>query len=399
MTTYRKFNLSLFALVIVIFVSSCTNSKKALFTGDYDTTINQTVKKLRNGKNKEKQILLLEEAYAKANARDFSNIAAFKTDGNPEKWLKIYYAFKDIQIRQNKVVPLLPLFVKSENRKANIDTRNFHQDFVAAKQKASEYLYTIAVNNIESNNKSNARIAFDQLNELKSIYPSFRDVDTQMNRARMAGTNHVLIKAVNHSGMVMPYNFEQELMNFRTQSLNENWVQYYPEPIAGVDFDYDVVVRLEQVDVSPEAIREKIFRENKTVQDGWDYVLDAGGNVKKDSLGNDIKVERFVEVYCDVIEIEQHKTARIAGTVQYFNRQTNRLMEQFPITTDAIFANNYITFTGNRKALSSRVRGLCDNGVAPFPADMELLSQANFQLKDMVSDILHDHRRVLAAVN
>ena len=270
---------------------------------------------------------------------------------------------------------------------------------MAVKQKASEYLYTIAVNNIESGDKLNARMAFDQLQELKSIYPSFRDVDTQMNRAKMAGINNVLIKAVNHSGMVMPYNFEQELMNLHTNSLNENWVQYYPEPVAGVDFDYDVVVRLEQVDVSPEAVREKIFRENKTIKDGWDYVLDASGNVKKDSLGNDIKVDRYVDVYCDVIEIEQHKTARIAGMVQYFNRQTNRLMEQFPITTDAIFANNYVTFTGNRKAMSNRVRGLCNNAVLPFPHDMDLLSQANLQLKDMVRDILHDHRRVLAAVH
>ena len=120
MTTYRKINLSLFTLIIAVLISSCTNSKKALFSGDYDTTINQAVKKLRNGKKKDKQILLLEEAYAKANARDLNNIAAFKADGNPEKWLKIYYAYKDIQHRQNKVIPLLPLFIRSENRKANI---------------------------------------------------------------------------------------------------------------------------------------------------------------------------------------------------------------------------------------------------------------------------------------
>lgn len=399
MTTYRKINLSIFALFIAVLISSCTNSKKALYVGDYDTTINNTVKKLRNGKNKDKQVLLLEEAYYKANQRDLGNIAALKAGGNPNKWLSIYYAYSDIQNRQNKVSPLLPLFVKSENRRANIEVVSHQRDFAAAKEKASEYLYAIAVRNIESGNKLNAREAFDQLQELKSIYPNFRDVNVQIQRAVNAGTNYVLIKAVNHSGMVMPFNFEQELMNLHTNSLNENWVQYYPEPIAGVDFDYDVVVRIEQVVLSPESVHEKQFRETKTVKDGWDYVLDANGNVQKDSLGNDMKVDRFVDVYCDVIEIEQHKTARIAGTVQYFNRQTNRLMDSFPIAADAIFANNYITFNGNRKALSSRVRGLCNNVILPFPNDMELLSEANFQLKNIVRDVLHDHRRVLAAVN
>ncbi len=399
MTTYRKFNLSFFALIIAVLVSSCINSKKALYAGDYDTTVSQTVKKLRNGKNKDKQILLLEEAYYKANQRDLGNIAALRTGGNPDKWLSIYYAYSDIQNRQNLVRPLLPLFIKSENRRANIEVISHQQDLAVAKEKASEYLYAIALRNIESGDKLNARAAFDQLQELKSIYPTFRDIDTQIQRAVNAGTNYVLIKAVNHSGMVMPFNFERELMNLHTSSLNENWVQYYPEPIAGVDFDYDVVVRIEQVALSPESIHEKQFRETKTIKDGWDYVLDAKGNVKKDSLGNDLKVDRYVDVYCDVIEIEQHKTARIAGRVQYFNRQTNRLMESFPIAADAVFVNNYITFNGNRKAMSSRVVNLCNNRLLPFPNDMELLSEANLQLKDIVRDVLHDHRRVLAAVN
>ncbi|MEZ4886476.1 MAG: hypothetical protein R3E32_17195 [Chitinophagales bacterium] len=399
MTTYRKFNLSLFALIIAVLVSSCTNSKKALSSGNYDTTISQTVKKLRNGKNKDKQIVLLEEAYFKANQRDFNNIAALKMGGNPDKWLKIYYTYSDIQNRENLVRPLMPLFIKSEHRQAKIVFSNSQADLVAAKEKASEYLYTIAVQNIESGNKGNARIAFDQLQELKSFYPTFRDVDAQIQRAISVGTNKVLIQAVNHSGMVMPFHFEQELMNLHTNSLNDHWVQYYPEPVRGIDFDYDVVVRIEQVALSPESIHEKQFRETKTIKDGWDYVLDAKGNVKKDSLGNDLKVDRYVDVYCDVIEIEQHKTARIAGTVQYFNRQTNRLMEQFPIAADAVFVNNYITFNGNRKAMSSRVVNLCNNRLLPFPNDMEMLSEANLQLKDIVRDVLHNHRRVLAAVN
>lgn len=400
MTTYRTANLSLFALIFVLLVSSCTNSKKAMYSGNYDNTINIAVKKLRNGKNKEKQIILLEEAFAKANQRDLGNIAAMKAGGNPDKWLKVYYAYTNILHRQNKVRPLLPLYIKSERRTANINPNNFNnQDYVVAKRNAAEFLYAAAMQNLESGYKLNAREAFGQLEELKAIFPSFRDVDTQLSRARNAGTNHVLIKAVNRSGMVMPFNFEQELMRVPTHKLNENWVQYYAEPMRGIDFDYDVVVNLQQVDVSPEAIRENRFRETKTIKDGWDYVLDASGNVKKDSLGNDIKVDRYVDVYCDVVEISQSKVARIAGTVQYFNRQNRQMMEQFPISTDAIFDNNYVTFTGNRRALSSRVRGLCDNGIAPFPTDMELLTEANFQLKDIVREVLHDHRRVLAAVN
>lgn len=399
MKTYRKFNLSIFAVLFAVLISSCTNSRKALHVGDYDTTVTQTVKKLRNGKNKDNQVLLLEEAYYKANQRDLANISALKAGGNPDKWLSIYYAYSDLQNRQNKVVPLLPLFIRSENRKANIATANYQADFAVAKEKASEYLYTIAVQNINSGNKLNARTAFEQLQELKSIYPSFRDVDTQMQRAVDLGTNYVLIKAVNHSGMVMPFNFERELMNLHTHTLNENWVQYYPEPVAGVDFDYDVVVTIEQVAVSPESVFQNRFRETKTIKDGWDYVLDDKGNVKKDSLGNDIKVDRYVDVYCDIIEIEQNKTARIAGRVQYFNRQTNRLMDSFPISAETSFINNYVTLNGNRQALSSRVRNLCSNVILPFPSDMDLLSDANLQLKDIVRDVLHTHRRVLAAVN
>ena len=46
------------------------------------------------------------------------------------------------------------------------------------------------------------------------------------------------------------------------------------------------------IDISPEQINEKQIIREKVIKDGFDYVLDKRGNVAKDSLGNDIKVDK-----------------------------------------------------------------------------------------------------------
>ena len=394
----KKFGTTFLSLVIIftaLSLASCNSGKKAVYSGNYDHAINKAVSKLKRKHDSEKNILLLEDAYVKAVERDQNQAEYLKKEGRPNKWMDVYNLYIRMEHRQQQIRPILPLYIKSEGRYAQIETINLSNEIAEAKTNAAEYLYADALQLLHSNNKHNARKAYEQLRSLSKFYPGFRDTYEQINIAKSKGTNHVLISVQNNTGMLMPQNLESQLIGFSTQQLNHRWVDYDTQSQYGKTYDYDLLVNLQFLDVSPESVREKHYKEEKEIKDGWEYVLDENGNVKKDTLGNDIKVDKYSIIYCEVIETEQHKTARLSGTVEMRSKQTRELLGSYPITSDASFSNRFAITKGNRKALKSETKKLLRGGPLPFPNDYELISKAGNDLKRIVLDVIDDHAAVV----
>ena len=78
----------------------------------------------------------------------------------------------------------------------------------------------------------------------------------------------------------------------------------------------------------PEEVKENNYSETKEIEDGFDYELDANGNVKKDTAGNDIKIIKYKTIRCNVKELHQFKTARISGTIDYLDNYNNKLLKR-----------------------------------------------------------------------
>ena len=103
------------ALIVLFFIAACSGVKQAqnqLSTGNYDETVAITADKLRNNKDakrKQEHIYLLEEAFAKAKQRDLANIDLWVKEGNPQNYEKIYETYIQLNNRQEKIRPLLPL--------------------------------------------------------------------------------------------------------------------------------------------------------------------------------------------------------------------------------------------------------------------------------------------------
>src|SRR6056300_1270094 len=133
--------LLLFSLVILS-VLSCSTSKqieKAVSVGNYDQAISYALGKLRTNKDKKGKndfIVMLQEAYSTATARDLDNIAFLKRDSNPENYIRIYDASVDLDNRQERIKPILPLYVDGQEMRFNFS--NYHNDIIAAKNSASE---------------------------------------------------------------------------------------------------------------------------------------------------------------------------------------------------------------------------------------------------------------------
>jgi hypothetical protein len=385
----------LFYLLIIVISASCKSSRKLLNGGNYDQAINKSIKKLKRNPGKEKEIIVLQSAYKKANDRDKEKIQFLKADGTPDNWDKIFSLYSQMSYRQEKIKPLLPLEISSTHQPAVFEILNYDQEIINAKQKAAEYFYFHASSLLDKNEKISARKAYDELQQIKNYYPNYKNVDDLLNKARAIGSSYVLFKMENKTGVPLPPNFEEELTKISLSDLNANWLLYETKENKQRHYDYTILVNMKQIDVSPESVKEINTVETKEVQDGYEYVLDDRGNVKKDSLGNDIKKPKYKTIKCNVIETYQSKKAIIGGTLDYINNNTDQLIKTNPIASENFFEYSSATAIGDLNALKPETKNKLGKRPIPFPNNFDMIFKAGQTLKGMVKDIIWSNKGIL----
>lgn len=374
-------------VILSLLFSGCS-AKKDLMNGNYDAAIRKTVRKLKKKPEKIKNLDILEQAFNNANRRDTERITFLKKEGTPDIWEEIFRAYSKMKKRQNIVKPLS--FVPT-----NISFVDYDEEIIRAKQKAAEYFYAHGKKLLATNDRQDARKAFYDFQKVKSYYSDFSDVDKQIKLAKHLGTSHVLFKMQNKTGILLPPAFEEDLMKISVTDLNRQWLRYYNNNEQDLQFDYTVLLNLKIIDVSPEQVKEKHYTEKKEVRDGWSYVLDEKGNVKKDTAGNDIKVPKYKTISCAVVESHQRKAAVVSGTLDYINNGSGQLIKTDPVTSEAIFEHLSALAIGDINALKPETRKLIGRTPVPFPPDGDLIMQASAHLKKMVKDIMHANKRLL----
>ena len=236
----------------------------------------------------------------------------------------------------------------------------------------------------ERGDKYAARQAHRNLEKVDRYVRNYKNVQDLKYQALELGTTHILFEMENNAQVVLPEEFEKEVLRMGTDELNNEWNRFYLTNPNNRNIDYKVKMNLTQIDVSPERVNEREYEDTKEVEDGFDYVLDDNGNVLKDTLGNDIKVARTVLIRARVFEMFQTKAAIVAGHLEYYDVSGNDLMKSTPISVEAVFENYASRFSGDRRALSNRSRNRCDTRPLPFPTDADLLLDAAEQMKPIV---------------
>jgi hypothetical protein len=209
------------------------------------------------------------------------------------------------------------------------------------------------------------------------------------------GTSYVIFKMQNNTGVPLPPNFEEELYKISLTDLNADWLQYHTHKNKDMNYDYTILVNIKEILVSPESQREIDYQETKTVPDGFTYLLDSHGNVRKDSLGNDIKVPKTKVISCSVQEMYQNKKATIAGTLDYINNGNNQLIKTDPIAADNLWEWRSAIAIGDLNALKPETSQKIGKRPAPFPPSFDMLLQAGATLKGMVKNIISQNKGVI----
>ena len=382
--------------VLLSVLLSCGGRKqieKQLHSGNYDVAIANALKKLENNKDKKRKeqfVIMLEVAYYKVVERDLKNIEHLKKDGNPEQYKTIYEIYADLDARQEAIKPILPL--KIGNKYLNLKFNDYTNAIVDYRYKVSDYMIDKGIVLLDSGNKYDAREAYGMFQYIEHINPNFEETRDLMFEAHEKGIDYVMVNIENRTHQIIPQQLEQELLDFDTYGLDQFWTEYHADKVENITYDYAMQLQLKRILISPEELREKQLIREKQIVDGWEYQLDNNGNVMKDSLGNDIKVDRIINVRARFSEFIQFKSTQVLADVVYTDIKTNRILDAFPIDTEFVFENRFGVYRGDKRALTNNDRALLRQRRIHFPTDDQMVYDSGENLKLQLKKIINSYR-------
>ncbi|MEM1339158.1 MAG: hypothetical protein AAF634_13045 [Bacteroidota bacterium] len=388
--------LLLFAIILaVVGCGGVKKTQKALNSGNYQMAMNRAIKNLRENKTRkghQDYVLLLEEAFEKHSEREVERINFLEKDGNPANLMAIYEGYTALKKLQEQIRPLLPLPHYAEDRNARFNFSNYDNVIVATKNELTAYLYDNASGLLtNANTKNDYRRAYDEFKYLEEINPGYGDTAIKMGQAYEKGLDYVKVQLNNATEQVIPKRLENELLDFNTYGLNDFWTQFHAKPIQNVRYDFAMQLDFNQINISPERVNERQIIKEKVVPDGFEYVLDTNGNVAKDSLGNDIKVDRFKTVTCNFYEFTQLKTAQIGAKVSFTDLRNGQVINSYPLSSEFIFEHIYANLEGDRRALDNDLVALLDLAAVPFPSNEQMIYDAGEDLKARLKSVVNRH--------
>jgi len=385
-------------LFIVASIWSCGTSKKAennLNIGDYDAAIKLSTEALAKGKDKkanQKHIPILEQAFAKANTRDLAKIKALKKNNDSDSWKQAFDLYVKMNNRKAKVQPLLPLHITEQQRNAKFDLKDYTNEIISTKTTLSEKLYQEGKSLLYSGNIPNARKAYEKFNYLDLINSGYKDVRNLITQAKDKGTTYIFAKVINKTGQTIPKQLEDDILNFGSFGLTNNWLVFHTKKDYSKHYTKAVDIELNQVAISADQENTQLVNQEKRVKDGQEYVLDQKGNVLKDSLGNDIKRDKIITVRAEVKLFQQLKTAKITGKVNYKNYNTSASLGSYPVIAEAKFENIYAKYRGDQRAIEQKYyETLQKKPVDKFPTNEEIIMYTSKGLQNKIKEVLNQH--------
>ncbi len=388
----------LLALAALFVLQACASVETLVDQGNYDQVIELAQRRLTGKQRKNpKLVRAVEEAFARVEDRDLREIERLKAGGNEENWGRINSIYRSIRHRQDALRPLLPLTDKNGYTAhfAFADVGTLEQE---SRERAADFHYGEALDLLglgRRGDKIAARAAYREFEETQKYFRNYRDSRNLQQLAHELGIVHILVGVTNDAPVVTPTEFERRLQSVNVADLNSFWQRYHLTATPDYAYDFRINLRITDIRVSPDLVREREYTDVREIEDGFDYVLDDNGNVLKDSLGNDVKVPRTVLIKAWVLEVHQQKQADVMAQLEVYDLTRNQLIRTQDLAASAIFENYASTFRGDRRALSSDSRRCIGNSPQPFPPGEAMILQAAEELKPALLDRLVDYQSLV----
>ena len=349
---------------------------------------------LRKKPDSEKDIETLERAMNIALEQDNERIRFLKIEGRANAWDEIYVIYKKMSDRQAAVRTVTP--IRYQGRSIEWPYVDYMQEMVIAKKKAADFYYAHGQELMKNNTKDSYRQAYAEFARAREYVGDYPNIDQMMQESHYLGISRAWVTVKNYSVIKFPEEFEKELLALDLPRLNSEWVEYYTTiPNNDTQIDYQININLRTIAVSPDRQFQRDTLMKATVEDGFDYVKDTRGNVMKDSLGNDIKVKKFRELQCALIQTVQVKECVIQGDVEMLSLYPERTIKKEPIGARSDFEHISARAIGDVNALSAEQKKMLQSQPVQFPLDIDMVIMCSENLKTAIRGFMEANRRYI----
>ncbi len=378
-------------LLLLLTILSCGSTQTAtnqIQSGNYVDAFNTSVAELNKDKTKksnQKLIPLLKEAYTKAAQTDLEEIKTLQKANTPVNLKKIYGNYLNLDIRQDEVRALQPLYFEGNEVAFAFD--DYTNKIQTAKSKYSEILYKNATAALKGN-QMDARNAYALLEDLMYINPDYKtNLNALLQQAKSKGSSFVLVTLKNNVKAVSNDSIK-DLSSINNANFNNQWVIYHNQKQRNVNYNYQVDVSLDKLTFEPENTLQETVPQEAKIQDGYQYQLDANGNVMKDDKGNDIKVAKYIVVKAEVALYQQNKSSKLEGSIIIKDLVKKSTLSTNPTFGEAKFQHIYGKYKGDQRAIDQKYYEALKSTEVPYPKDFEFVKYSVSNFKQKITELL-----------
>ena len=385
----KKIKLYSFLIIIsfALIYSACNPSKKLLDRGQYSLAVQKSVKKIQRKRDNNKEIAVLVKAFPLANKDDLDKINYLNREGSANRWDDVYALYYRLRNRQKLVRTVTPL--KYNGRLVEFDMPDYTDEMIEAKKNAADYYYNQGLSKMKLNTKLDYRRAYGLFLKVKKYNLSaYSDLQSLISESYNKGLTKIAVTVENKTRYRFTQNYAANLIALNyTRNIDDTWKKFSAHP-NGVDmnsYDYVAKVFVNRITISAEREKETDHDQSKKIQDGYEYEYDTRGNVKKDSLGNDIKHPKYKTIFAVVTEVTQSKSLTMEGTVQIVKSSTRSVVSSNSFSAKDVFKNIYLRYKGNKNAISEQFRKKLGGKRVDFPSDFKMMDDVVPQIKQQVA--------------
>ncbi|HBK71609.1 MAG TPA: hypothetical protein DDZ39_08155 [Flavobacteriaceae bacterium] len=382
-------------IIIAISIVSCGGTQKTtnyIKSGNYIEAFKTSIAKLNKDKTKksfQKQIPLLKEAFIKAAVEDLGIIKTLQKNKTPGNLKKIYGKYLNLDIRQDEVKALQPLYF--EGNEVSFDFDDYTKKVKISKNNYSTALYKSAIDKMKGN-QLDARTAYKHLENLTYIDPTYRtDLDALQKKAKNKGSNFVYVSLKNNEKAISNDSIK-DFSAINSTNFNNPWVLYHNKKEKGIQYNYQVDIVLNKLTFQHEKTSQQTVPQEAKVQDGYQYKLDGNGNVMKDAKGNDIKIAKHKVVKAEVALYQQNKASKVDGVVIIKNLKNKNIVSTNPMFGEAKFQNTYGKYRGDQRAIEQKYHKALQSKAVPYPKDYEFIKYSISNIKQKIMGILSQQK-------
>ena len=108
-----------------------------------------------------------------------------------------------------------------------------------------------------------------------------------------------------------------------------------------------------------------------------------------------IKIKKYKEIQCTVIESRQQKDCQIKGEIEFLSANPQSLLKKQPVGAGTHFEHVSARAIGDVNALTPEIKKLVELEPIPFPDDIHMIIDCTEALKRAINDAIHYNRGLI----